>query len=206
MSRGARVAVPGALTGALVVWLGVEAVHAVAARRGLPAGARRAGHDPDVVVVLGCPPRPDGSAGAMQRWRTLIAVRTSGRALLVFSGFAREGLPSEAAVMAAHAVDVLGCDPRRVRCEESARSTWQNVEFTVGQVAPGQRLAIASSPVHAWRARRYLARQRPDLAARLVPAADYRFGERWGLKALTVLYDGGRSLTLRWPGHRRRAP
>lgn len=194
MSRVLPVALAG---GAVAVWLGVEAVHAVAARRGLPAGARRAGPAPDVVVVLGCPPRPDGTAGAMQRWRTLVAVRTPGRARLVFSGYAREGLPSEAAVMAAHAVDVLGCDPRRVRCEESARSTWQNVEFTVGQVGPGQRLAIASSPVHAWRARRYLARQRPDLAARLVRADDYRFGERWGLKAVTVLYDGARSLGLR---------
>lgn len=177
-------------------FLGVEAAHALAARRGFPRG-RRAGPEPDVVVVLGCPPRPDGSVSRMQRWRTHIAVRTPGRALLVFSGYARDGLPSEAAVMGRYAVEGFGVPARRVRTEERARTTWENVEFTVAELDGARRVAIASSPVHALRARRYLARQRPDLAARLVPAADYRFGERWDLKALTVLYDVGRSVRLR---------
>ncbi|PRY12856.1 YdcF family protein [Kineococcus rhizosphaerae] len=178
-------------------FLGVEAAHALASRRGFARG-HRAG-EPDVVVVLGCPPRPDGSVSRMQRWRTRIAVRTPGRAVLVFSGYARDGLPSEAAVMARHAVEGLGVPADRVRTEEEASTTWENVEFTLARLDGARRVAIASSPVHALRARRYLARQRPDLAARLVRAADYRFGERWDLKALTVLYDVGRSLWLRLP-------
>nr|WP_281372896.1 YdcF family protein [Kineococcus aurantiacus] len=151
-------------------------------------------------MVLGCPPRADGSVSRMQRWRTEIAVRTSPTAQLVFSGYARDGGPSEAAVMAAHARDVLGVAPGRTRTEEEARTTWENVEFSLAGLEAGRYLAIASSPVHAWRARRYVARQRPDLAARLVPAADHRLGERWGLKAATLAYDVARSVVLRlWP-------
>jgi uncharacterized SAM-binding protein YcdF (DUF218 family) len=191
--RGSRV---GWGLGLLVAgWASVEAVHAVAARRGFPAG-RRPG-PPDVVVVLGCPPRPDGSLSGMQRWRTEIAVRTPGEPVLVFSGFARPGAPSEAAVMAAHARDVLRVDPRRVRTEETATTTWENVTRTLGDLEGARAVALASSPVHALRARRYLARLRPDLADRLVPAADYRFGERWRWKAATAGYDLVRSIGLR---------
>jgi len=177
----------------VAAWAGVEAVHAVASRRVLPGRG-----EPDVVLVLGCPSRRDGSVHPMQRWRTEIAARTSDRAVLVFSGYAGTGARSEAAVMAGYAQDVLGVAPQRIRLEESARTTWENVELSLGELGGGGRVAIASSPVHALRARRYLVQQRPDLAARLVPAADYRFGERWGWKALTVGYDVARSLTLRW--------
>lgn len=184
------------------VWGGVELAHRLAAGREFPPGA--AGRAPDVVLVLGCPPHPDGSTTGMQRWRTEIAARTSATALLVFSGYARDGGPSEAAVMAEHAQRVLGVAPDRVRREEAARTTWENVAFTVADLAAGGHIAIASTPLHALRARRYLRRQRPDLAQRLVPAADYRFGERWGWKAMTLLYDVGRSLRLRLdPRHRR---
>jgi hypothetical protein len=171
----------------------VEFVHRSAARRGFPGSVRV---EPDVVLVLGCPSRPDGSLHPVQDWRTRIAVRTSASARLVFSGYAGVGRRSEAAVMAEHAVG-LGVGPERIRLETSARNTWENVEFSLRELDRGQRVAIASSPVHAWRARRYLVRQRPDLAARLVPADDYRCGERWGWKALTALYDLARSLRLR---------
>lgn len=183
------------LSAAFLVWASVEAVHALAARRGFPGGRRAVA--PDVVVVLGCPPRPDGTVSGMQRWRTEIAVRTPGEPVLVFSGYARPGAPSEAAVMAAHARDVLGVDPARLRTEETATTTWENVVRTLGDLEGARHVALASSPVHALRARRYLARLRPDLAARLVPAADYRLGERWGWKAATAGYDLARSVGLR---------
>jgi uncharacterized SAM-binding protein YcdF (DUF218 family) len=186
----------GALTGAVAVFLAVELAHRLAARRGFPGTPGRG--RPDVVLVLGSSSRRDGSLHPVQRWRTEIAVRSSATARLVFSGYARDGGPSEAAVMAAHAHDVLGVPLERIRRETRARSTWENVEFSLADLERAQRPAIASSPVHALRARRYLARLRPDLAARLVPADDYRFGERWGWKALTVLYDAARSLRLRW--------
>ena len=175
--------------------LGVEAVHALAARSGFPGGRR--GGEPDVVLVLGSPSRRDGTIHPVQRWRTEIAVRSSVSARLVFSGYAPASGRSEAEVMAGHAQRVLGVPAGRIRREEAASSTWENIAFSLADLAAGSRIAIASSPVHALRARRYLRRQRPDLAARLVPADDYRFGERWGWKAATVLYDGARSLRLR---------
>ncbi|MEZ0491878.1 ElyC/SanA/YdcF family protein [Kineococcus sp. TBRC 1896] len=188
----------GAVLGAVVlVGISVEAVHALAAGRGFSGGRRALA--PDVVVVLGCPPRPDGTVSGMQRWRTEIAARTPGEPVLVFSGYARPGSPSEAAVMAAHARDVLGVDPARLRTEETATTTWENVTRTLHDLEGARYVALASSPVHALRARRYLARLRPDLAARLVPAADYRFGERWGWKVMTAGYDLARSVGLRLP-------
>jgi hypothetical protein len=50
-------------------------------------------------------------------------------------------------------------------------------------------IKIASDPLHARRARRYLAELRPDLAARLEPAATYRPGEHPVLKAATFAYE-----------------
>lgn len=177
------------------VWGGVELIHRLAAHREFPPGA--VGRAPDVVLVLGCPPKPDGTTTGLQRWRTEIAARTSSTAHLVFSGYARGAGPSEAAVMADYAERVLGVAPQRIRREEAARTTWENIAFTVGDLAAGKRIAIASTPIHALRARRYLTRQRPDLAARLVPADDYRLGERWGWKVRTVVYDVGRSVRIR---------
>ena len=133
----------------------------------------------------------------MQRWRTEIAVRTAPGGRLVFSGYAGDRDRSEAAVMAEHAVDVLGVPAERIALETAACNTWQNVEFTLDELQRGERVAIASSPLHALRARRYLLQQRPDMARRLVPAADYRFGERWNWKALTAVYDVLRSLKFR---------
>ena len=74
-------------------------------------------------------------------------------------------------------------------------------------VAPGVVLAIAiaSTPLHAARARRYLARQRPDLAGRLTSADDYRFGERWPLKVTTVGYALGAAVVRRVVPSRRTA-
>ena len=76
----------------------------------------------------------------------------------------------------------------RLVLEESARSTWENVAFTADLVAACSQVAYASSPVHAVRARRYLAQQHPELAERLVRADDYRLLESRGLKVATSAY------------------
>jgi uncharacterized SAM-binding protein YcdF (DUF218 family) len=149
---------------------------------------------PCAIVVLGYPTRRDGRASAVQRWRTTIGVRTLGRVddgWLIFSGGrSRDAAESEAAVMARYAHEVLGVPGERIRLEEQSRSTWDNVAccLRLAEAGGAARIAIASDPFHAEKARRYVRRQRPDLAPRLVRAADYRLLERWWLKPPTVAY------------------
>jgi len=63
------------------------------------------------------------------------------------------------------------------RLDRASRSTWQNIENAASLIEAFDVVKIVSNPVHAEKARGYLWRQRPDLAARLVRARDYRFGE-----------------------------
>ncbi len=72
--------------------------------------------------------------------------------------------------------------------EESSRSTWENIAFAIPFLRDVDRIKIVSLPTHAETARRYLAQQRPDLAARLVRGQDYRFGEWMPLKPVFALY------------------
>jgi transposase InsO family protein len=97
------------------------------------------------------------------------------------------GVRAEAELMADYARHVLGYrGPLLV--EGDSRSTWQNVEFVIPLVADAARIKIVSHSLHAEKAREYLWRQRPDLAARLVRGRDYRPGEWLLLKpALAVL-------------------
>jgi uncharacterized SAM-binding protein YcdF (DUF218 family) len=144
------------------------------------------------VVVLGYPAKPDGRPHPVQRWRCDIAVRSMdpGRdSQLIFTGFGPDGEPSEAAVMSAYARDVLGVPADRIHTEDKARSTWENIELTTPMLESADTIKIASDPLHAARARGYLHAQRPDLAARLAPAADYRFGDHWWLKLPTAAYE-----------------
>lgn len=142
------------------------------------------------VVVLGFPARADGSPHPLQTWRCRIAARSmpsGGR--MVFTGGAVGNAWGEAETMAAYARDVLGVPADAIRTETKAGSTWQNIEFTIPIIEHADRIAIASSPMHAARARRYLHQQRPDLAARLVPADDFRPFERWWLKLPTAAHE-----------------
>lgn len=144
----------------------------------------------EAILVLGCPSRDDGSLHPLQRWRCEIAARTLNPSVgrVVFTGTTAKTDGSEAAVMAAHA-RCLGVPGGLIVLEEEAQSTWQNLEFSAPLIEEFQVLRIVSDPLHAWRARTYLARQRPDLAARLAPAVDHRWGERLLLKAGTLAYE-----------------
>jgi len=149
----------------------------------------------EAVIVLGCPPKRNGEANSLQRWRCQIAARSlAGPGQMIFSGAGRPGRPSEAAVMSGYAHDVLGVPAGQIALETKARTTWQNVEFAVPIAAAADVIRFASDPMHAARARHYLRLQRPDLADRLGPSADYRFGEHWGLKVLTAGYQLARTL------------
>ena len=79
--------------------------------------------------------------------------------------------------MAAYAVQ-LGVPATAVRTETKAMSTWQNIELSLPMVDGFDRLAIVSDPLHAACGRRFVRAQRPDLAAHLVSAGEYRLLER----------------------------
>ncbi len=146
-----------------------------------------------VVVVLGYPSGRNGRLHPVQRWRTEIGIRTLATvgegSLVVFSGAATRGATeSEAAVMARYAVSGLGVPQDRVRLEQRAKSTWENIVYSLQFAESVEQIAIASDPFHSEKARRYLVHQRPDLAGRVVRAEDYRILERWWLKVLYLAY------------------
>lgn len=146
------------------------------------------------IIVLGYPSHRGGKLHPIQKWRTQIAARTlaeAGDGCLIFSGAAtRRGAPEEARVMATYAIDQLGVPSSKVLLELKATDTWENLDLSLPQAEAFDFIAIASDPLHAARARRYAARQRPDLESKIVGSADYRFLERWWLKMPIALYEG----------------
>jgi len=145
----------------------------------------------EAVVVLGYRNTRGNRANALNRWRVRAALRsidpTMGSSILVCSGASGTGPVSEAALLARYAVEERGFTGT-VRLEERSRSTWQNVENVIPLIEHADQIKIVSNPLHAQKARLYLRRQRPDLADRLVRAADYRLGEAWPVKPLFALH------------------
>jgi uncharacterized SAM-binding protein YcdF (DUF218 family) len=144
------------------------------------------------VVVLGYPSRRNGDLHALQRWRTQIGIRSLGSAphrRLVFTGGPTQGAQvSEARVMADYARR-RGVPTESIVLEEAATNTRENLTLTVPLIEAFDTIVIASDPLHAARSRRYLVKQRPDLAVRLVFADDYRLLERWWLKLPIAAYE-----------------
>lgn len=81
-----------------------------------------------------------------------------------------------------------GVSSSRLILEEEATTTWENVALTAPLIENYPQVAFASAPLHAARARSYLAKQRPDLASRVVRDEDYRPLERPALKVATAGY------------------
>jgi uncharacterized SAM-binding protein YcdF (DUF218 family) len=171
------------------------------ASRSWPGADRRRPDCPQAVVVLGHPSRRNGRLHPIQKWRTEIAVRSmppSAEGVLVFSGGRTRGAAvSEAETMAAYARELRVPDDR-ILLETRAASTWQNIKLSLPMIESYDTIVIASDPVHAARGRRYLSRQRPDLAGRLAFADDYRFGERWWLKTPIAAYELAVAVLGRW--------
>jgi uncharacterized SAM-binding protein YcdF (DUF218 family) len=142
----------------------------------------------EVVVVLGYRNRQE-RINAINRWRVRIGIRSvsDSDTRVIFSGGATAGESVEAQLMAVYARSVLGFDGQ-VLIEDQSSSTWENVANVIALLEDADRIKIASQPGHALKARAYLRRQRPDLAARLAPAQDYRFGEWFPLKPLLAAY------------------
>lgn len=171
---------------AALIW--GEWVHCAAARtaRLLPyrtAGSRGA------VVVLGFGNRA-GRPNAVNRWRARIAVRTARQAeqldatvTIICSGGAVHGSQPEAILLRRYIVGRLRWRGP-VEVEQESSSTWENVRNVLPLIERSDWIAFASNGLHAAKARVYLARQRPDLTSRLVPADDYRLGEMTWMKPL----------------------
>lgn len=143
------------------------------------------------LIVLGFPSRRNGSLHPMQKWRTQMAKRAQdnlGAEKMVFSGGPSKGRPPEGETMAAYAIR-LGVPPGSVQAENTANSTWQNIELCLPMVDTFERIGVVSDPMHAARGRRFIRAQRPDLAGRLVSAGDYRLLERVWLKVPTAAYE-----------------
>ena len=137
------------------------------------------------VVVLGYRNPDSEQINWLNRWRVRAGLRSIGRRAtktrLIFSGG-----PHEAGLMARYAI-------RRgytgeVVVEDVSRTTSENVEQVIPFLEDVERIKIVSNPLHAQKARLYLRIQRPDLAERLVRAADYRVGEWAPLKPLFAVY------------------
>jgi len=142
----------------------------------------------ETIVVLGFRNRTD-RANAVNRWRVRAALRSidpQRPTTLVFSGGDTGGGVPEARLLADYARQrgFRG----KFTLEDTSQSTWENITNVVPLIEDADRIKIVSNSTHALKARVYLARQRPDLAARVVRGADYRFGEWFPLKPLLAAY------------------
>lgn len=160
----------------------------------------------EAVVVLGFRnPRP--KANLVNRWRVRAGVRSIDAAgesdtRLIFAGGPSGGGAAEARLMAEYAKSVLGYGGT-VLLEDRSCSTWENVTNVVPLLEDADRIKFVSQPAHALKARVYLRRQRPDLAAKLVRADDCRPGEWLLAKPLLAAYGLWKLRGLEAHGRRR---
>lgn len=180
-------AATAALVMVILAWGEFE--HWRSSRRGMGTQPGRRGTG-EAVVVLGF--RNRGTrANAINRWRVRAALRSRqpelGPSRLVLCGGPVGGPVPEAELMACYARTRCGYSGVLIT-ELTSRSTWDNVHSVIPFIEDTDRIKFVSNSLHAEQARVYLRQLRPDLADRLVPAADYRFGELTLIKpALTAI-------------------
>ena len=166
----------------IAVTLWGEFEHWRSSRRRMGSRPGRSGTG-EAVLVLGY--RNRGTrANIINRWRVRAGLRSCqppGPSRLVLCGGPVGGSVAEAELMACYARESCGYAGELIT-EAGSRSTWENVQNAVPMIEHADRIKIVSHSLHAERARCYLWQHRPDLAERLVPAADYRFGEQILLK------------------------
>ena len=139
-------------------------------------------------MVLGHRNRGD-RASMVNRWRVRAAIRSVARdkdTVLVLSGGPVGSRVPEARVMDAYARELGYTGP--IVVEEASRSTWENIANVLPLVESADTIKIVSQPAHGLKARVYLSRQRPDLAARLVPGRDHVVGEWLLLKPVLAVH------------------
>jgi vancomycin permeability regulator SanA len=141
--------------------------------------------------VLGYPTREDGEPHPVQRERVAAGVdayRRHGCGRIVLSGGAVHNAHVEADAMARVARE-LGAPAEVLVLEPAARNTFENVALAAPLLAGYDTIYIASDPLHARRARRYLCRQTPALCPRAALAPAYRPFARTPWKLGAALYE-----------------
>jgi uncharacterized SAM-binding protein YcdF (DUF218 family) len=143
------------------------------------------------VLVLGSPTRNDGKPTTVQEMRVMTGVgayRHYNCDRIFFSGAAVKNQIIEAQTMAQLAQD-LGVQPDQIGQETQARSTWENIKFSIPALEKYDSILIASDGLHAQRGRRYLCQQRPDLCQRTFVTVKYRPFDRSWWKILAGGYE-----------------
>jgi hypothetical protein len=157
----------GALLTLPVAVLGSEAAYRIAqpSTRAFPSGSC-------LVLALGAPSRPDGTASPLQRFRVEAAVATLRqqrcRGLLLTGGAVRNDRIE--AVTMANLAKTLGVRADQMVIEPSARNTWENVGCLHGWLRRAERVFVVSDTLHAQRAVRYACRQDSRLCGTVVNA------------------------------------
>jgi len=152
------------------------------------------------VIVLGYPTWRNGELHPLQRWRIAIARRTVSvlpAATVVFTGGLQPDGRTEAQTMA-EAAQRDGGFGGPVLTEDRATSTWENVGFALPMVPEAKVIMFASDPLHARRARRYVAQLFPERMDQLARADDYRVFEACWLKVATAAYETQAAGRARW--------
>lgn len=169
----------------LLVW--AELVHRRSSGR-LLGRSRTGAPRSEAVVVLGYRNR-GRRANYVNRFRVRAGLRSFDPAVadrvLVLCGGAVGGPVPEAELMARYARGRGYAGP--VLLEPDSVSTWDNIRRVIPLLEGVDSIALVSNPVHGEKARAYLWAQRPDLAARLRRAEDYRCGELLLLKPLAAV-------------------
>lgn len=187
-----------------------DVLHARAAQRG--HGTRDLAHDATngYVVLLGSANRGP-HINMINRWRSRIAVRSARRhpgVTIICSGGPVRGSVAEAELLHRYLRSSLGWSGRII-VEDESRTTWENVRNVAPLLVDADWIIFASNSLHAERARAYLRRQQPELAARLVPGRDHRWGEMAALKpmfAAVGLWKLARSRAFRVKECRQQSP
>lgn len=191
---------------AAAILLGSEFLHWQASRRGFDRSvSRQRTGSGEAVVVLGYSD-PGPRANLINRYRVRAGLRSRrtdlGASRLVFTGGPVAGPVPEAELMAAYARK-LGYQGDLLT-EIASRTTRENIVNVIELISDADRIKIVSNSLHAEQARDELRRLRPDLARRLAPADDYRFGELMVIKPLMVGLVIRRRIKL-WRRARQRA-
>jgi hypothetical protein len=132
------------------------------------------------------------AAGQTAAGQTAAGKTAAGRARLILCGGPAAGAVSEAELMALYARRARGYRGE-LALDTTSLTTWENVRNAIPLIEDAARIKIVSHSLHAEKARAYLHHQRSDLAARLVRADDYRFGE-WILAKPFLALVGKRQL------------